>query len=1335
MPTRFRKTSCLAVLLYLISIPPIWALQSETRGVPWVGDNGLPESVREIMARGDVAESERPPRLRTDRRGHYDRSNLPENPSAPKVSKWPSAGLPGLKDDLLMDVEEARTDATAPSAPQTLGTNVIAATISTSGFIPPDSMGAVGPTQIVVPVNGRIRTLTKAGALDGIIDTTTNNFFNTVRNASTTSDPRVVFDRLSQRWFIVMINTATPNRVLVAVSSGATITGMGSFTFFQFRHDLVGPTPNADTGGFADQPSLGVDNNALYVGVNVFNAAGTAFLGSTGFVINKANLIGGSLVVTPFRQLSTGSIAGPFAPLGVTNMNPSATEGYFIGVDNLAFSRLQIRRVSSPGGTPSISSNITLTVPATALPRTVPAQGSSPLPLDGNDDRLVDAQITNGSLWTAHGIQVNSSGVASSTGGRNGVRFYEIINLTTTPTLRQSGTLFDPAASNPLFFWTGSIATSGQGHTALGASFAAAAPFNGGTINGYAGVAFNGRLAGGALGTLNPTTNLNPGGGTYNVETSSSRGRQRWGDYSNVVVDPTDNMTMWSFQEMADTTNSWGVLVTQLKAPPPATPSSASPASAARAATLSVTINGTSSSGSGFFDPGSAFPNRIAAAVDGGGVTVNSVTYTNPTSITLNLTVDSGAATGSRTITVSNPDGQFATSASGIFTITGAILTLSPSTLPNGSVGASYNQNITASGGSGPYTFSIAAGALPTGLTLNGSTGAITGTPSNPGTANFTVGAVDSVGNTGSQPYVVKIAGVVSNNVSLPVLSTSYDPTPSPGLAGRFTINTTLTNNGPGLSPPFFFKILTLSKNGTDQNPAQPDKLLSADNGAGVAGDIQTLAIGGLSTGASTPVSFLVGIGSRQSFRYYIDLYAVPPGTALTALDSEKFAGPGASAATLLGRFQFDISESSAPAGSAPPSSDLTIANPLNAGIITGPGPQSRPVVAVDPILPNRLAVASNDYQSGTVTVSTTEDRGKTWHATTLSRSLGNQQFFAAHNPSLAFDSLGRLSVVYTLSNLNDSGNATVISESSDGVTFSPPSAISLHPASDQIIDSRPVIAIRSGRRYVAWDSFSNATGRYSIKLARSPQGGLFDSPVSVVSDGLLSSPALAVSERDVYVGWDDWGFNSRSPYNTGGRLMMTSAPIEGSTNFSAPQEIADTDIGFAQTIGAMPEIGAAPNLSLAVDPEKDRLVYAVFADRGNGLDILITRSPNGGKTWQKTRVVNDDAGLADQFDPAIAVDPDGNIDISFYDTRLSSTSTAADVFVARSSNGNRFDNLRISSVASNDSLTNPSRDYTGNLGSRTAIAISQGGMVIAWTDTRQGSEDIFLSIVEVPEK
>jgi hypothetical protein len=51
-------------------------------------------------------------------------------------------------------------------------------------------------------------------------------------------------------------------------------------------------------------------------------------------------------------------------------------------------------------------------------------------------------------LWTAHNIQVNTTGVASASGGRNGSRWYEITNLTTTPTLNQSGTLFDSAASN-----------------------------------------------------------------------------------------------------------------------------------------------------------------------------------------------------------------------------------------------------------------------------------------------------------------------------------------------------------------------------------------------------------------------------------------------------------------------------------------------------------------------------------------------------------------------------------------------------------------------------------------------------------------------------------------------------------------------------------------------------------------------------------------------------------------------------------------------------------------------------------------------------------------------
>jgi len=81
-----------------------------------------------------------------------------------------------------------------------------------------------------------------------------------------------------------------------------------------------------------------------------------------------------------------------------------------------------------------------------------------------------------------------------------------------------------------------------------------------------------------------------------------------------------------------------------------------------------VTLLGTSDGDTGFFDPGAGFSNRIATASAAPDVTVNSITYNNPTNVTLHLTVAGGATPGARTLTVTNPDGQSATSASGILT-------------------------------------------------------------------------------------------------------------------------------------------------------------------------------------------------------------------------------------------------------------------------------------------------------------------------------------------------------------------------------------------------------------------------------------------------------------------------------------------------------------------------------------------------------------------------------------------------------------------------------------------------------------------------------------------
>lgn len=132
-------------------------------------------------------------------------------------------------------------------------------------------------------------------------------------------------------------------------------------------------------------------------------------------------------------------------------------------------------------------------------------------------------------------------------------------------------------------------------------------------------------------------------------------------------------MTMWTIQEFCDATNSFGVRVAKLFAPPPARPITAFPASVPPGlSNVNVIVAGASLAGSGFFDPGPGFAKRLAATVSGG-ILVNSVTYNSPTSVTLNLNT-TGASPCTKDITIINPDGQSLTGA-GILTV------LSPRTL------------------------------------------------------------------------------------------------------------------------------------------------------------------------------------------------------------------------------------------------------------------------------------------------------------------------------------------------------------------------------------------------------------------------------------------------------------------------------------------------------------------------------------------------------------------------------------------------------------------------------------------------------------------------------
>ncbi|GAC1702498.1 MAG: hypothetical protein NVS9B4_08040 [Candidatus Acidiferrum sp.] len=73
-----------------------------------------------------------------------------------------------------------------------------------------------------------------------------------------------------------------------------------------------------------------------------------------------------------------------------------------------------------------------------------------------------------------------------------------------------------------------------------------------------------------------------------------------------------------------------------------------------------------------------------------------------------------------------------------------APLAITTTTLPSATIGVAYNASVQSSGGTPPVTWAVTVGVLPTGLALNSSTGAITGTPTALGTSTFTVQATDS---------------------------------------------------------------------------------------------------------------------------------------------------------------------------------------------------------------------------------------------------------------------------------------------------------------------------------------------------------------------------------------------------------------------------------------------------------------------------------------------------------------------------------------------------------------------------------------------------------------
>ena len=466
-----------------------------------------------------------------------------------------------------------------------------------SGAIPPDTMGAVGATQYVSYVNGAVAVYSKAtGTLQGSI-MSDSAFWAAAGQTGTGGDPRLLYNASANRWMAVSLggnsftngqNGAGVNLPDIQIAVSKTSDATGAWQSIKF-------TGYAGTGfgGIADYPTLAMDNNAVYIGTNNYaygSSTGTSasFKGTTLNVIPLSSLFSGSAPTVTgnvqFNTIYTGTAADDlsrgFAIQGVNNTDRAGTTGRVIGVsiDANGLTSYDITKAGQAGTTRTTAvDGIAIADYNGNGPGRQPGgfNGQPSRIIDTSDDRTSSsAYEVNGRIYVVHTV--------TPIGSDYTVVRYTVVDAVTKAVLDEG----DVGTAGHDYYY-GSIAVNafGQGvisYTRSGSGLDGAITVMARTFD----TTLVGKLVptSGEL-TIKVSDVLNYHNGS--TELVAPAGRQRWGDYASITLDPIESNKFWLTGEYATFWNNangghptgsgnsrWATVIAEIQAdavPEPAT--------------------------------------------------------------------------------------------------------------------------------------------------------------------------------------------------------------------------------------------------------------------------------------------------------------------------------------------------------------------------------------------------------------------------------------------------------------------------------------------------------------------------------------------------------------------------------------------------------------------------------------------------------------------------------------------------------------------------------------------------------------------------------------------